>query len=197
MRNEQGKSCLAAALLAFGFAGRHHRVPPATGYGYWGPDPDFSAKLQLQDSGSNGIEVGELKIYDDSSLRMMLDQSRQRLAAINGLNESALVSHLGAVTGSRIDQTQFGVQVTGPSLLGTATTAIGPTSQTTTNTIIDQLLGHSRRDVLCFYTARVPEYLRDAMSLLDKFRSLKTQTPGVSKIEGVEQHSEEASTLIN
>ena len=38
------------------------------------------------------------------------------------------------------------------------------------DTIIDQLLGHSRRDVLRFYTARVPEYLRDAVNLLEKMR---------------------------
>jgi integrase len=36
------------------------------------------------------------------------------------------------------------------------------------DTIIDQLLGHSRRDVLPFYTARVLENLRDAISLLDR-----------------------------
>jgi hypothetical protein len=120
-------------LIVFPVAGCHHRVPPASGYGYWAPDPDFSKVLQGEASGSNGIEVGEPKIYDDSSLRLMLDQARQRLAAINGLSESALVGHLGAVTGSRIDQTQFGVQVTGPSLPGVANTANGPTSQTTTN----------------------------------------------------------------
>ena len=120
-------------LLVFPAAGCHRRVPPATGYGYWAPDPEFSKVLQKETSGSNGIEVGEPKIYDDSSLRLMLDQARQRLAAINGLNETALVSHLGAVTGSRIDQTQFGLQVTGPSLPGVTTTANGPTTQTTTN----------------------------------------------------------------
>ena len=38
------------------------------------------------------------------------------------------------------------------------------------DTIIDQLLGHARRDVLRFYTARVPEYLRDAINLLEKCR---------------------------
>jgi integrase len=42
------------------------------------------------------------------------------------------------------------------------------------DTIIDQLLGHSRRDVLRFYTARVPEYLRDAMMRLAQLRSAKT-----------------------
>jgi hypothetical protein len=43
------------------------------------------------------------------------------------------------------------------------------------DTIIDQLLGHSRRDVLRFYTARVPEYLRDAVNLLEKMRTAKTE----------------------
>jgi hypothetical protein len=31
-----------------------------------------------------------------------------------------------------------------------------------------------RRDVLRFYTARVPEYLRDAVNLLEKLRTAKT-----------------------
>jgi hypothetical protein len=39
------------------------------------------------------------------------------------------------------------------------------------DTIIDQLLGHARRGVLRFYTARVPEYLRDAINLLGKLRA--------------------------
>ncbi len=51
------------------------------------------------------------------------------------------------------------------------------------DTIIDQLLGHSRRDVLRFYTARVPEYLSDAIALLDKLRSKKTEIPTESKVD--------------
>jgi integrase len=65
------------------------------------------------------------------------------------------------------------------------------------DTIIDQLLGHSRRDVLRFYTARVPEYLRDAINLLDKLRSAKTELSGESKIEGIEERPEKGPTLIN
>lgn len=107
--------------------------PPATGTGYWTPDPGFADTLNKQEQGGNGIEVDEPKIYDDTSLRLMLDQARQRLAAINGLNESAVTSHLGALTGSTIDQTQFGIQVGPPNLPTVATTATGPTSQTTTN----------------------------------------------------------------
>jgi integrase len=64
------------------------------------------------------------------------------------------------------------------------------------DTIIDQLLGHSRRDVLRFYTARVPEYLRDAINLLDKLRSAKTESLGAT-IEVVEERSGKGPTLIN
>jgi len=65
------------------------------------------------------------------------------------------------------------------------------------DTIIDQLLGHSRRDVLRFYTARVSEYLRDAINLLDKLRSAKTDPSGGPKIEAIEGFSKRGPTLIN
>ena len=65
------------------------------------------------------------------------------------------------------------------------------------DTIIDQLLGHSRRDVLRFYTARVPEYLRDAITLLDQLRSVKTELSRVSKIEAIEESRHKGPTLIN
>ena len=65
------------------------------------------------------------------------------------------------------------------------------------DTIIDQLLGHSRRDVLRFYTARVSEYLRDAINLLDKLRSAKTDLPGGSKIEEVVGLPHRGPALIN
>lgn len=43
--------------------------------------------------------------------------------------------------------------------------------------IIDQLLGHARRDILSHYTARVPEYLRDAISRLEQLRRSKESAP--------------------
>jgi integrase len=42
------------------------------------------------------------------------------------------------------------------------------------DTVIDQLLGHSRRDVLRFYTVRVSEYLRNAITRLEQLRATKT-----------------------
>jgi hypothetical protein len=65
------------------------------------------------------------------------------------------------------------------------------------DTIIDQLLGHSRRDVLRFYTARVPEYLRDAINLLDQFRRLKAEASEKSKIAVLEEARQERPILIN
>jgi integrase len=65
------------------------------------------------------------------------------------------------------------------------------------DTIIDQLLGHSRRDVLRFYTARVPEYLRDAIVRLDQLRSAKTDLPGVSRISAFEQPTGKRSSLVD
>lgn len=122
-----------AVLLPIFLSGCPKDTPPATGYGGWKPDPDLLDQVKQQATGTNGIEVGAPKFYDDASLKAMLDQTRARLAAVNGLNESALVSHLGAVTGSTVDQTQLGVQVMGPSAPTVATTDAGPTTQTTTN----------------------------------------------------------------
>jgi integrase len=67
------------------------------------------------------------------------------------------------------------------------------------DTIIDPLLGHARprRDVLRFYTARVPEYLRDAVNLLEKLRSAKTGRSSVPAIEAIGEPVEKGPTLIN
>jgi hypothetical protein len=65
------------------------------------------------------------------------------------------------------------------------------------DTIIDQLLGHARRDVLRFYTARVPEYLRDAINLLEKLRAAKTRPSSLPTIGGIGEPVEKDPTLIN
>ena len=64
------------------------------------------------------------------------------------------------------------------------------------DTLIDQSLGHSRRDVLRFYTARVPEYLRDAIIRLDHLRNAKTEREK-AKIITVEQDSGNRATPTN
>jgi integrase len=64
------------------------------------------------------------------------------------------------------------------------------------DTLIDQLLGHSRRDVLRFYTARVPEYLRDAIVRLERLRSGKTEREK-ARIITVDQGAKNRATPIN
>lgn len=66
------------------------------------------------------------------------------------------------------------------------------------DTIVDQLLGHSPRGVLSFYTARVPQYLRDAINLLEKLRRAKTGESSVRTIEAIGDPIQKAPpTLIN
>jgi integrase len=43
------------------------------------------------------------------------------------------------------------------------------------DTVIDQLMGHARRDVLRFYTARNLDHHRDAIARLDELRRVKTE----------------------
>jgi integrase len=63
--------------------------------------------------------------------------------------------------------------------------------------IIDQLLGHSPRGVLRFHTARVPEYLRDAINLLENLRSAKTGQSAAPEIGGIREPVEKGPSLIN
>jgi integrase len=65
------------------------------------------------------------------------------------------------------------------------------------DTIIDQLLGHSRRDVLRFYTARVLEYLRDAMMRLDQLRTRKTELSVASRIDGIDEPPRKGPIIVN
>ena len=65
------------------------------------------------------------------------------------------------------------------------------------DTIIDQLLGHSRRDVLRFYTARVLEYLRHAMLRLDQLRTAKTAPSMPSRIDDIDETPGKRSIVVN
>jgi integrase len=65
------------------------------------------------------------------------------------------------------------------------------------DTIIDQLMGHSRRDVLRFYTARVLEYLRDAIMRLDQLRTTKTALPVASRIDAIDGLPRKGSVVVN
>jgi hypothetical protein len=111
----------------------HEPITQLVGTTNWHPDRDHAQVLTDEETKGNGIEVGAPKIYDDASLRMMLDATRAKLATMSGLNQDALISRLGSVSGATIDQTQFGFQVSGPTPPSVATTNTGPTNSVTTN----------------------------------------------------------------
>src|ERR1035438_637243 len=80
--------------------GCHHDIPvhQLAGTPNWQPDAGYAAELSTEENNGNGIEVGAPKIYDDASLRMMLDATRAKLATMSGLDQSSLISSLGNVT---------------------------------------------------------------------------------------------------
>jgi integrase len=65
------------------------------------------------------------------------------------------------------------------------------------DTIIDQLLGHSRRDVLRFYTGRVLDYLRDAIARLHQLRTTKTKVCAEFIVDASEEKPGKGSQLVN
>jgi integrase len=65
------------------------------------------------------------------------------------------------------------------------------------DTVIDQLLGHSRRDVLRFYTLRVSEYLRDAITRLEQLRAAKTRPHSDSSFPAFPAHMGRGPTLVH
>lgn len=63
-----------------------YRTTPLPGTANWSPDPAHATELHNEETNGNGIEVGQPKVYDDASLRMMLDATRAKLAGMSGLN---------------------------------------------------------------------------------------------------------------
>lgn len=66
------------------------------------------------------------------------------------------------------------------------------------NAIVDQLIGHGRRrgDVLRFYSARVMEYLRDAVRDLEELRKTKESAFKIHDAIGTLRHIAKGSELI-
>lgn len=122
------------SIMLTGLTGCYHTPRFQTGaVPGWTPHPEIVQSLNEEDGRSNGIEVGQPKVYDDASLRMMLNATRANLAGMSGLDQGSLISALTNVSGATITQNQFGVQV-GPGALPTvATTNASGTNSTTTN----------------------------------------------------------------
>jgi len=99
------------------------------------PDPAQETMIQNRDSAGNGISLQTPKVYDDTSLQMMLNSARAQLSSVQGINQTSLLGGLGAISGGSSVQTGIGVQLNGGPALGQiAQTNTGPTSQTATVT---------------------------------------------------------------
>lgn len=93
-----------------------------------GERKQLAKQIQTRDENGDGIYVQRPEVYDDSSLQQMLNAARSKLASLQGLDQTTLLQHLGAITGSTFQQSLFSAQVSGPNLPSTVTTANGPTS---------------------------------------------------------------------
>lgn len=91
-------------------------------------------EMKEHEEDGNGIFIYTPEVYDDSSLQLMLNTARARLAALQSFDQAALISRIGAVTGSTLQQSAFAAQIAGPPLPQIATTAAGPTSSVVTAT---------------------------------------------------------------
>jgi hypothetical protein len=85
---------------------------------------------QIERQSGNGIFVDDPKVYDDSSLQLMLNAARARLAAIQAIDQTGLLSHIGSITGASLSQSALGVSVMGPPIPQSVVTASAPAGST-------------------------------------------------------------------
>ena len=100
------------------------------------PSRDSAAEdaIARRDDHGNGIYLQAPKVYDDTSLQIMLNSARSQLSAVSGVSQTGLLGSIGAITGATSVQNSFGAQLGGPTIPQTQATSNGPTSQTATVT---------------------------------------------------------------
>lgn len=140
---------LLAIVMAWvfdGFATPHTTSPAAAGDTTDGQQNEETAheahkarereakELYLRERQGNGIFISTPEVYDDSSLQSMLNTARAKLAALQGFNQATLTGHLGAITGSTLQQSAFSAQIANGPLPQTVTTANGPISSVAATT---------------------------------------------------------------
>jgi hypothetical protein len=109
---------------------------PAAAQSQSGKDTSSAQTASQQDS-TNGIFVGEPKVYDDRSLQLLLNNLRTRLGQISGLDQASLISKIGALQGASATTLGFSMQANGtpsPGIVTTGTQATPTTTQTTGGT---------------------------------------------------------------
>src|ERR1700719_1402255 len=73
-------------------------------------------KIEQRDRATNGIQVGEPKVYDDSLLQQMLNAAQARLMSLQILDQSGIATRLGSITGASQTISSFGLSLQGPPL---------------------------------------------------------------------------------
>lgn len=90
------------------------------------PEKTLDARI----AGSNGIFVGEPKVYDDSLLQQMLNSAQSQLASLQVLSQNGISANFGTVTGANQQISSFALAVQGgPPSASTAITDNGATTQ--------------------------------------------------------------------
>jgi hypothetical protein len=107
--------------------------------------PQTSAEKTLEKrlGSSNGINVGEPKVFDDSLLQQMLNSAESQLVSLQVLNQSGISANFGVVTGANQQISSFALSAQGgPPSATTAVTDNGATTQVA-NTAIPGGTGNS------------------------------------------------------
>nr|WP_047166079.1 hypothetical protein [Sphingomonas sp. Y57] len=78
---------------------------------------------------ANGIAVGEIKVYDDRTLQLMMYDLAARLGGVSPIDQAGLIGRIGNLQGASSTTRSFNLQASGPGLPGevSKTTTPGPT----------------------------------------------------------------------
>ncbi|HEX8568101.1 MAG TPA: hypothetical protein VF648_20850 [Pyrinomonadaceae bacterium] len=143
---------------------------------------------RIYQSVDNGIFVDTAKVYDDSSLQLMLNAARLRLAALQSFDQSGLLSRIGAITGATLEQQSFSAQILGPPPPSTAVTSLGATGTTTTvnapsGQTVTAVAGQPAQNVV----TTTPQMTASVPSLPSNSASLPTSGFNVSSLDALNE----------
>jgi hypothetical protein len=96
------------------------------------PPKESEASINQRNDGGNGIAVGDPKVYDDTLLQQMLQNAEAKLAAMQILDQSGVAAKLGSIVGASQQISSLGLNISGPSIPQTVTTANEATGSTVT-----------------------------------------------------------------
>lgn len=143
---------------------------------------------RINQSVDNGIFVDTAKVYDDSSLQLMLNAARIRLATLQSFDQTGLLSRIGAITGASLQQQSISAQILGPPLPSTAVSALGATGTTTTvNAPTGQTVTSVAGQPVQNVTTTTPQMSATAPTLPQNSVSLPTSGFNVSSLDALNE----------